>query len=76
MLKPEQKYRPVRSFMSGPYTFIEDETLVYKRYEGYSHYDDIDSYEFHSETDGLKKCWLVSRKNPQKWNDFFKEVSE
>jgi hypothetical protein len=71
MLQPGKRYRPLKSFMCGPHTFVASEPLVYKGYEGYSSYDDIDSYQFQSESDGTKKSWFVSRQRPESWDQYF-----
>lgn len=58
--------------MCGRYAFTADEVLVYRGYEGHSHYDD--SHEFRSDSEGLTKCWLVSRQRPESWDQYFEPL--
>ena len=61
--------------MSGPSIFILGEII---RYElgGFVPYDGAFTYQFHSESDGQQKFWLLSEKgDPETWRDLFATVA-
>jgi hypothetical protein len=65
------RYRAKKSFMKGASTFIANEILVFEL-DGYSHYDDCFAYQFHSQTDGQTKTWVVfNNESAECWQQYF-----
>ncbi len=75
-----QLYRAKKSFMTGPSVFVADEVLRFEM-DGFSHYDDCDVYQFHSQTDGQKKTWWRYCGDPRlplrpedEWQNYFEPL--